>query len=499
MNASDEERCLLDDESMDEMVELEEALQTRLSDDSVLTRADRDGLDGSDEDDEDAAQQDSDSSLGAVSDSSLDDDSESETRMTSLRRLMGDAFGSDNGSSDAEDEPPEIPGSPLRATSPEVPAAMNRSSTSGLMNRLGDVDIGRCGELTRQQKEQEKNSVDILRITPRDNEDDEYQIRDSEQPRAMEFHSSSSSSEDDDEQNDSDDEDNQRHGRSAASTGPPPLTARPKTVASELAQYRDVLPADFYEQNGQVTQQDSARSTRTDHVISNGGNVSTPNSFVVRVPQEIQALFRHIDEYKPEELDLPTRLEPFIPDFVPTIGLPFDGIQVPRPDGKPDDTGISVVREPTAQSNTAELELLLRATAKRKRQRDTRAAVVHGIEDAVHRPREIDRWIAGVAKVQATQPPAQVIYKKPMPTLLALMEFWPESMSEFLSVTPLLALDKMDLTLEETIDVVCGVLDIPVYPQQRLHSLHLLFCLYHEIIMYEKEMLSTAQAPSRPP
>ncbi|KAJ0401609.1 hypothetical protein ATCC90586_007051 [Pythium insidiosum] len=487
------------DESMDEMVELDEALQTRLSDDSALSRADRSGPDSSDnEDNED--HEDGDSSIDADSE---DDEDSGLDFSTSRRRgpaapAIGDSIDDNEASSDTE-EPPEIPGSPLRTSSPDSRTTTDRSGSTGLMNRLGDADIGRCGELTRQRKDQEKSSAQILSLSPRDNEDDEYQVRDSEQPRTMELHSSSSSEEEDEnEGGDSDDGDNQNHGRGPASTGPPQLTARPKTAASELAQYRDVLPPDFYEHKATAMQQDLGRTEKSDTLARKGEQRSTENPFVMRVPQEIQALFRHVDDYHPEELDLPTRLEPFIPDFVPTIGLPFDGIQVPRPDGLQDDTGIAVLREPVVQSNAAELELLLRARVKSKRQQDTRSVVVHSIEDAAHRPREIDRWIAGVAKVQATQPRAQVLYKKPMPTILSLMEYWPEGMCDFLSTAPLVSLEKMDLSLQETVDIVCGVLDIPVYPQQRLHSLHLLFSLYHEILMYEKEMPS-AQAPLLPP
>lgn len=39
-------------------------------------------------------------------------------------------------------------------------------------------------------------------------------------------------------------------------------------------------------------------------------------------------LLQLIDAYTPDEIEIGTRLEPFVPDYIPTIGLPFDGIQV---------------------------------------------------------------------------------------------------------------------------------------------------------------------------
>lgn len=38
--------------------------------------------------------------------------------------------------------------------------------------------------------------------------------------------------------------------------------------------------------------------------------------------------WQFVDAYSPETVEIGSRLDPFVPDYVPTIGLPFDGIQV---------------------------------------------------------------------------------------------------------------------------------------------------------------------------
>jgi hypothetical protein len=34
------------------------------------------------------------------------------------------------------------------------------------------------------------------------------------------------------------------------------------------------------------------------------------------------------EAFTPEEIDIATRLEPFLPDLMPAVGLPYDGLEV---------------------------------------------------------------------------------------------------------------------------------------------------------------------------
>jgi intraflagellar transport protein 46 len=56
----------------------------------------------------------------------------------------------------------------------------------------------------------------------------------------------------------------------------------------------------------------------------------------------LQDLFKYIGKYRPPTVELPTRLKPFIPEFIPAIGGSDEFIKVPRPDGRPDYLGLKV-------------------------------------------------------------------------------------------------------------------------------------------------------------
>lgn len=43
-----------------------------------------------------------------------------------------------------------------------------------------------------------------------------------------------------------------------------------------------------------------------------------------------------------QSIELETKLKPFIPDYIPSIGGIDEFIKVPRPDGKPDFLGLKV-------------------------------------------------------------------------------------------------------------------------------------------------------------
>ncbi len=60
------------------------------------------------------------------------------------------------------------------------------------------------------------------------------------------------------------------------------------------------------------------------------------------MPDDVKNLFQYITRYKPQNIDLETKLKPFIPDYIPSIGGIDEFIKVPRPDGKPDFLGLKV-------------------------------------------------------------------------------------------------------------------------------------------------------------
>lgn len=50
--------------------------------------------------------------------------------------------------------------------------------------------------------------------------------------------------------------------------------------------------------------------------------------------------------YKPQKIDLESKLRPFIPEYIPAVGEVDALLKMPKPDGTDEDLGISVLDEP---------------------------------------------------------------------------------------------------------------------------------------------------------
>ncbi|KAJ8524590.1 hypothetical protein ON010_g16527 [Phytophthora cinnamomi] len=324
-------------------------------------------------------------------------------------------------------------------------------------------------------------------------EEDEYEVKEVEQSRAAEFHASSSS-EDEGESDDCNRRDFHERTKFQLQMERSAL-GRPKTAAKDLEKYRDVVPSDFFQQFEGATTPDGAESppsnfakatsSRTDNSVQNSARVlsarrdgSNQLKYKAAVPRDVEELFSLTDAYTPEDVEIETRLEPFLPEFTPAVGLPFITLcadKIPRPDGKEDKLGVEVLREPSGQTNVAELELLMQISMTNQHKLRSRGDVVRSIEWAARRPQELDQWIASVEKVQRTKPLAQVNYKQAMPPLAQLMELWPEEFEDFLAAqkATVPTLSELDVNLKELAKVVCALLDIPVYEGNCVQSLHL--------------------------
>ncbi len=65
-----------------------------------------------------------------------------------------------------------------------------------------------------------------------------------------------------------------------------------------------------------------------------------------------------------------------------------------------------------------------------------------------------------------------------MPDIDTLMQEWPPEFEELLKQVDLPTAD-MEIPLEQYVDIVCTILDIPVH-KSRIQALHVLFTLYSE-------------------
>ncbi len=83
------------------------------------------------------------------------------------------------------------------------------------------------------------------------------------------------------------------------------------------------------------------------------------------VSPEIKDIFKFIERYQPQAIELEFKLKPFIPEYIPCIGDIDAFIKIPRPDAKPDTFGLTVLDEPSGkQSDQHVLDLQLRTLSK---------------------------------------------------------------------------------------------------------------------------------------
>ncbi|XP_051542265.1 intraflagellar transport protein 46 homolog [Myxocyprinus asiaticus] len=194
------------------------------------------------------------------------------------------------------------------------------------------------------------------------------------------------------------------------------------------------------------------------------------------VSAEIKELFQYITRYTPQTIELDHKLKPFIPDFIPAVGDIDAFLKVPRPDGKADNLGLLVLDEPCIkQSDPTVLSLWLSENSK---QHNVTEVKVKSIENPEKNPKAIDNWIESITELHKSKPPATVHYTRPMPDIDNLMQEWPPEFEELLGKVNLPTAD-IDCDLAEYVDIICGILDIPVY-KNRIQSLHVLFTLYSE-------------------
>jgi intraflagellar transport protein 46 len=196
---------------------------------------------------------------------------------------------------------------------------------------------------------------------------------------------------------------------------------------------------------------------------------------------ELKMLFDHIGRYAPKDCEIDTTLQPFIPDFIPTLGTSPDVfLKVPLPDGNDDPLGLELLDEPSgAQTDAAMMELQLRATSKVVGASHASATVrtMEGTQKEMSA--QIDSWISNVAKLHKMNAPAEVQYSRDMPDIDGLMQVWPEDLEQAL-VGQTLPGPELEIELEYYARMICGMLDIPVHPGKITQSLHLLFTLYSE-------------------
>jgi intraflagellar transport protein 46 len=195
-----------------------------------------------------------------------------------------------------------------------------------------------------------------------------------------------------------------------------------------------------------------------------------------RASREMQELFMTIAQYQPQVQELPSKLRPFIPDFIPSVGDLDPFCKVPRPDARPDNLGLTVVDEPSAnQSNPAVVALLMKHVTRGS----APFVYVESVEDSSNRPNVIDKWIADIKDLHYKKPLPTVNYSKVMPEIESLLQAWSPEFEELLNSDLQFPPTQVDLDIDQYVRVMCAVLDIPTYGTL-VESLHVMFTLYCE-------------------
>ncbi|XP_039241744.1 intraflagellar transport protein 46 homolog isoform X1 [Pipra filicauda] len=235
------------------------------------------------------------------------------------------------------------------------------------------------------------------------------------------------------------------------------------------------------DEDDEDSEEDSSESDSEDDSEEQGaaleGDFNPADFDYLQVSSEIKDLFEYIKRYTPKTVEIEHKLQPFIPDFIPAVGDIDAFLKVPRPDWKPDNLGLLVLDEPsTKQSDPTVLSLWL--TENSKQHNITQQIKVKSLENAEKNPKAIDSWIESISELHRCKPPATVHYSRPMPDIETLMQEWSPEFEELLGKVGLPTAET-SCDLAEYIDMICAILDIPVY-KSRIQPLHVLFSLFSE-------------------
>ncbi|MEW5306590.1 MAG: hypothetical protein WDW38_007898 [Sanguina aurantia] len=256
----------------------------------------------------------------------------------------------------------------------------------------------------------------------------------------------------------------------------PPQAMTLRQPLSSTGTASDMMRSDFAP--SALERPTASGSSPTDPDLAVTGGYNAADFKHLNVADDIRELFQFIGHYKPQSIELETRLKPFIPDYIAAVGSIDEFIKVPRPDGRPDFLGLKVLDEPASrQSDPTVLTLQLRQYSKDAP--GSKAEMVGRIEHAdENKSKKIAQWIASIQDIHKSKPAATVSYSRRMPDIEALMQEWPPEMEMMLRgmKSPT---GELDLDLKTYSKMLCALLDIPVY-ENPVESLHVLFTLYLE-------------------
>lgn len=206
------------------------------------------------------------------------------------------------------------------------------------------------------------------------------------------------------------------------------------------------------------------------------------------IRRNVQASCFEIFRYSPQKVEIDYVLQPFIPEFIPSVGDIDAFLKVLPPKllnekstilSHVDKLGLEILDEPSGQqSDPTLLHMKLRSMSTQPRAPAPPSAVVSKSQ------KDIDTWIDEVQKLHANHPFPQVVHTKPAQDIDRLMTEWPSEMERMLNQLGFPS-PYLNCSLKFYIELVCGIFDIPIgagkSQSDYIYALYTFFNLYMAI------------------
>nr|SVE77923.1 EOG090X0FP3 [Daphnia lumholtzi]SVE78553.1 EOG090X0FP3 [Daphnia lumholtzi] len=249
--------------------------------------------------------------------------------------------------------------------------------------------------------------------------------------------------------------------------GDPPQKQKNETnsMPQELRADSDTLTETFNEDIFHVKDEPEMDILQQEEEMDeSSANLYDPIEFNgVSVPFQIRELFHFITKYRPQILEMETKLKPFLPDFIPAVGDPDAFLKIDRPDKSTEFLGLTLIDEPSLnQSDPSVLDLRLRSIYK---QSSAKKTVARSIEEG-NKVKAIEKWIKDINELHRAKPLPTVNYNKPLPDIDALLQEWNPDVEDILSEDKILP-SNLNCGLSFYIDVACGTTRPPCLEMMR--------------------------------
>jgi len=155
---------------------------------------------------------------------------------------------------------------------------------------------------------------------------------------------------------------------------------------------------------------------------------------------------------------------------------------MPKPDGKEEDLGITVIDEPALNCSDESFLTMKYIQFKKTVVVQPTDISVKSIENAEKNIKEVNNWIKNVSELHKGRPPTTVNYTKQMPDFDLLMEEWPPAMERALKEIPFPTPDIAMSTLDYA-SIMLAILGIPRHksnPKSTIEALHVMLTLYSD-------------------